>query len=359
MIYLTFSKVDPSKNKIAANNLSDDVNETNMRKLKLNAQVTAMTSIIEAFGNIIQWSIWIFITKFAGYGTLIQSILLYFVILPYVFLMNTSQNKDRVIEIGWLNVLKNAFGNGVRFSAIGNWCRMKSISKVLRINSHSKNVVDSDVQNLPLEGGIRSPNDDNIIRISAIFRDQDINQTENSQTLTINVPVESTKTSKNFYQKRVIFDDQIADPATKIKYDKNKTASYLTWIKKRRDFLKQLLSNISNDDMYIEIINKFFRFEDSIRIGDSNFNFHCDETKKFNTGICLRQIRNDQIISDPLKLSPLTLQRRNGIKEVKPEIREKMIKRLLRYYKDNEDIYEHYLQLFLQSEAQNEIIRVT
>ena len=68
-MYFTFSKVDPSKNKIAANNLSDDVNETNMRKLKLNAQVTAMTSIIEAFGNIIQWSIWIFITKFAGYGT--------------------------------------------------------------------------------------------------------------------------------------------------------------------------------------------------------------------------------------------------------------------------------------------------
>ena len=132
-MYFTFSKVDPSKNKIAANNLSDDVNETNMRKLKLNAQVTAMTSIIEAFGNIIQWSIWIFITKFAGYGTLIQSILLYFVILPYVFLMNTSQNKERVIEIGWLNVLKNAFGNGERFAAIGNWCRMKSISKDSRL----------------------------------------------------------------------------------------------------------------------------------------------------------------------------------------------------------------------------------
>ena len=31
-----------------------------------------------------------------------------------------------------------------------------------------------------------------------------------------------------------------------------------------------------------------------------------------------------------------------------------MIKRLLRYYKDNEDIYEHYLQLFFQNEVQNE-----
>ena len=356
MIYSTFSKVDPSKNKIAAEHLSDDVNETNMRKLKLNAQVTAMTSIIEAFGNIIQWSIWIFITKFAGYGTLIQSILLYFVILPYVFLMNTSQNKERVIEIGWLNVLKNAFGNEQRFATIGNWCRTKSISKVLRINSHSKNVVDNEVQNFPLEGCIRSPNDDNIIRISAIFRDQDINQTENSKTLTINVPVESTKTSNNFYQKRVIFDDQITDPAIKIKSTNNTTASYLTWTEKRRDFLKQLLSNISNDVMYIEIIHMFFRFEDSIRIGDSNFNFHCDKTKKFNTCPCLRQLRKDPIIHGPLKLSPLTLQQRNGIKEVNLEIREKMIKRLLRYYKDNEDIYEHYLQSFLQNEVQNEII---
>ena len=33
--------------------------------------------------------------------------LLYFVVLPYAFLMNTRYNKNRIIEEGWLNVLKN------------------------------------------------------------------------------------------------------------------------------------------------------------------------------------------------------------------------------------------------------------
>ena len=342
--------MDPSKNKIAANNLSDDVNETNMRKLKLNAQVTAMTSIIEAFGNIIQWSIYIFITKFAGYGTLIQSILLYFVILPYVFLMNTSQNKERVIEIGWLNILKNAFGNGEKFVAVRNWYQMKSNSKVVRIASHSENTVAHGVQNHPLEAIIRSPNDDDIISISTIFRDQNINQTENSKTLTINVPINSPNKSNNFYQKRVIFDNEIADSATKIKSKKNSSTSYLTWTHKRRDFLKQLLSNISNDDIYIKIINNFFRFEDSVRLGYNNYNVYCDKTKIFNNSPFLKQQRKAQIIQDPLKLSPLTLQQRNEMKEVKLKIREKMIKRLLKYYKGDEDIYEHYLQLFLQNE---------
>ena len=97
--------MDPSKNAVAAKTLSECTNNENMRRMKVNAQVTAVTSMFEVFGNVLQWTIWIFVTKFAGYGTLIQSILLYFVILPYAFLMNTSQNKNRIVEEGWMNVL--------------------------------------------------------------------------------------------------------------------------------------------------------------------------------------------------------------------------------------------------------------
>ena len=86
-----------------------------MRKMRVNAQITAVTSILEIVGNIVQWAIWILITKFVGLGSLIQSILLYFVVLPYVFLMNSSHNKNRIIEDGWINVLKNATGTGRTF----------------------------------------------------------------------------------------------------------------------------------------------------------------------------------------------------------------------------------------------------
>ena len=81
----------------------------NMEKMKVNAQVTAVTTILESVGCLVIFITWAFITKFSGYTTLIQSILLYFVLLPYAFLMNTSQNKARIIEHGWTNVIRNIF----------------------------------------------------------------------------------------------------------------------------------------------------------------------------------------------------------------------------------------------------------
>ena len=44
---------------------------------------------------------------FGGFAQKILFMLLYFVVLPYAFLMNTRYNKNRIIEEGWLNVLKN------------------------------------------------------------------------------------------------------------------------------------------------------------------------------------------------------------------------------------------------------------
>ena len=44
---------------------------------------------------------------FGGFAQKILFMLLYFVVLPYGFLMNTRYNKNRIIEEGWINVLKN------------------------------------------------------------------------------------------------------------------------------------------------------------------------------------------------------------------------------------------------------------
>ena len=46
--------------------------------------------------------------------------LLYFVILPYTFLMNTRYNKNRVVEEGWKNVLRNVIGCKSMAQSIGN-----------------------------------------------------------------------------------------------------------------------------------------------------------------------------------------------------------------------------------------------
>ena len=47
------------------------------------------------------------ILGFGGLAEKMLFMLLHFVVLPYAFLMNTRYNKKRIIEEGWMNVLKN------------------------------------------------------------------------------------------------------------------------------------------------------------------------------------------------------------------------------------------------------------
>ena len=80
-----------------------------MRRVKVNAQVTAFITLLEALGSIIILSGWAFIRNSADNVTLILSIFLYFVLLSYVYLKNNGQNRERIIEDGWANILRNTF----------------------------------------------------------------------------------------------------------------------------------------------------------------------------------------------------------------------------------------------------------
>lgn len=52
--------------------------------------------------------LWYF--KGTTFFSLLLPLTLYLVILPYAFLMNTSENKNRIVDLGWKNVLRNLFG---------------------------------------------------------------------------------------------------------------------------------------------------------------------------------------------------------------------------------------------------------
>ena len=47
------------------------------------------------------------ILGFGGFAEKMIFMLLHFVVLPYAFLMNTKYNKKRIIEEGWVNMIKN------------------------------------------------------------------------------------------------------------------------------------------------------------------------------------------------------------------------------------------------------------
>ena len=84
--------------------------EHNLKKIQVNAQVTCMTTILELFGNFMAAILIVFVFKASTLLTLIPQIICYSILLPYAFIMNTSHNKNRVIECGWRNVLRNLVG---------------------------------------------------------------------------------------------------------------------------------------------------------------------------------------------------------------------------------------------------------
>ena len=108
IIFLVFRQTDPVKSRVASRNLSDDANGINMKKVQVNAKVTAMVSTIETLTNV---TFIILLGYFGGTNvfSLIFPLLLYDILLPYAFLMNTSHNKNRIVELGWKNVFMNLF----------------------------------------------------------------------------------------------------------------------------------------------------------------------------------------------------------------------------------------------------------
>ena len=97
----------PAPNNRAANSLSKLNQIRNIRSVEVNSRVAMILWIIECVANISLAVMTAFqvdnVTKFS------IAILCYHIILPYTFLMNTSDNKDRIAENGWRSVIFNPF----------------------------------------------------------------------------------------------------------------------------------------------------------------------------------------------------------------------------------------------------------
>ena len=89
--------------------ISEDAHKKNMRAIHVNAQVTAVTTIFEFMGNCFFTIIFTLMKGqgFPRFTGMVFFMLLHFVGLSYAFLMNTRYNKNRIIQDGWINVLKN------------------------------------------------------------------------------------------------------------------------------------------------------------------------------------------------------------------------------------------------------------
>ena len=71
--------------------------------------MTALTSFVEFVGGF-TYILHLKIAKGTNMTNFIHFQSIYMILIPYVFLMNTSDNKNRIMEYGWKNVLKNVIG---------------------------------------------------------------------------------------------------------------------------------------------------------------------------------------------------------------------------------------------------------
>ena len=106
----------------------------------MNVQITAMISTIEFLFYVIH-QLW---ARFAGgtnqtgvFFAIVWYMFLFMIISPYSFLMNTSHNKNRIIDDGWINVLKNITINS---SALA------SITQIVCCKKHDSHAEGNDIQ---------------------------------------------------------------------------------------------------------------------------------------------------------------------------------------------------------------------
>ena len=90
--------------------LSRDMQIRNMRRVKVNAQVTFVVYAFEWVANLSIFIVWMFITHESSIITMIMGLIWYHVILPYIYLMNTSHNKNLLTDDGWWNTIRNTTG---------------------------------------------------------------------------------------------------------------------------------------------------------------------------------------------------------------------------------------------------------
>lgn len=110
--------------------LAKSIQIRNQRKVKVNAQVTFVIYVLETIANLSIFIVWVFIQRYSSEVTVTMGVMWFHVILPYIFLMNTSHNKNLLIDDGWWNTVKNAVGISFSNNNEATECQPISLSVI-------------------------------------------------------------------------------------------------------------------------------------------------------------------------------------------------------------------------------------
>ena len=181
----------------------------------------------------ITYIIFLWYNKGTTFSSLIVGMISYQIILPYVFLMNTSHNKNRIVEFGWKNVLMNIIGrpsNSVEPNE--QMPKDKHESEALELEKMRKSS--------------RIPSDNNKTYISVI----------SSNALQSNLLKDDSPSQSTSYEKRYVPEDQVKHIISSMIRCANDEEIYIEYFKKLVDFQEcrkkgTVYSDVAKEDIFL------------------------------------------------------------------------------------------------------------
>ena len=180
----------------------------------------------------------------------------------YSFLMNTSHNKDRILEDGWKNVFRNLIGCSNTSSAVNDHnlkdnygVRNKNNIELINKNADYKYTNNTHGQGKRTE----NRNDNEIFTITKVVTNHPTNDTGNSSML--HVPFnEEPSTSKGQNAQK------INNPAS-ITLDVNRLIPQDDSHAISQKLISDMTTNITMEEKYIDYFKQLVSFEDDCRKG--------------------------------------------------------------------------------------------
>ena len=106
-----YRQVCPSPDNLVAKSLAPDIRSRNMRKVQISAKITFTIWILETILLVVLFLV-VKIWQYQEF-TMIFYVLFPHVLVPFTFLMNSSETKECLVDVGFLDILRNT----IRFRA--------------------------------------------------------------------------------------------------------------------------------------------------------------------------------------------------------------------------------------------------
>ena len=261
--------MEPSPDNLAVQCLASDIQVRNVRKVKINANVTFFIWILEWLANITSVIAVLFSLEMTILGVfLLFALIWYYVILPYTYLMNTSHNKKRIIDDGLVSVLRNLLRPPVDFNTIRT-----SICNPLYLNVHNltgnvqvSKIVESETSSKPTE----KPCQKNTLGVYVISNSGDSSFVKDNIP---NVPLECASSSKGITHieegiKRNILSRKYSSESSLV----NENGAFLeeSRISVGKKILSYMTENVSIEEVYLHFLVQIIDFEEKFKDKDAS-----------------------------------------------------------------------------------------